>query len=115
MKFLVDENVPHSLVIFLKNTGHKIIDIKKSKYSQTDDIKLINIAVKNSYIIITFDKDFLTLKKEGLNLKCIIFNVKSLDIAYLQSYLTMVLSKHKSVLKRRRFILFCKKDNIVLI
>lgn len=87
MKFLVDENIPHSLIIFLKNKGHQIIDVKRSKYSRTNDIKLINIAVKNNYIILTFDKDFLTFKKEGLNLKCIIFNIKSLDIAYFQSYI----------------------------
>lgn len=114
MKFLIDENIPDSLIVFLKKQDHQAIDVKRSKYSRTDDIQLINIATKNNYIILTFDKDFLTFKKEGFNLKCIIFNIKSLDIAYLQSYLTMILSKHKSVFKRKRFILFCKKDAIIL-
>lgn len=115
MKFLVDENVPHSLISSLKNQGHLIIDVKNSKYTGVDDIKLINIAAQNRYIILTFDKDFLTLRKEDLNFRCIILNIKSLDSAYVQSYLTFLLTKHKSILKRKRFILFCKKDTITLL
>lgn len=115
MKFLVDENIPHSLITFLKKRGYKIIDVKNSKYSHLDDIRLIEVAVKNNYIILTLDKDFLTFKREDFDLKCIIFNIRSLNIKYLQSYLTMLLSKHRSVLKRKRFILLCKRDTIILI
>ena len=115
MKFLVDENIPHSLVIFLRDKGYQIIDVKKSKYVHFDDLRLITIATKNNYIILTYDKDFLTFNKEGFDLKCIILNINSIDIPFLQLYLTTLLQKYKSILKRKGFILFCKKDTITLL
>lgn len=57
MKLLADDNIPKTVVNKLKSMG---FDIKKaSEYSKglPDDI-LIEIAVKESRIIITFDKDF---------------------------------------------------------
>lgn len=64
MKFLVDENVPHSLIDFLKNQGYKIIDIKNSRYKGKSDDELLRLSERKGFIILTFDKDFLILKKK---------------------------------------------------
>lgn len=107
MKFLVDENIPHSLINFLKSKRHKIIDIKNSRYKGKSDLDLLKVAEKTKSILLTFDKDFLILKKEGS--KCIILNLKTLDIKQLTSYLEMIFSQYKNVLKKKSFLIYCKK------
>jgi len=87
MKFLVDENIPHSLIAFLIEKNHQILDVKNSKYRQANDEELSDLSVKENYIIITFDKDFLGIKKKQKQLRCIILNLSTLDIDYLKLYL----------------------------
>lgn len=115
MKFLVDENVPHSLINFLKKKDHKIIDVKNSQYQGKDDLELIKISEKNNFIILTFDKDFLVLRKKESKLKCIILNLKTINIDYLGSYLEKIFFKYKTVLKKKNFIIYCKKEEIIII
>lgn len=113
MKFLVDENIPHSLINFLKSKRHKIIDIKNSRYKGKSDLDLLKVAEKTKSILLTFDKDFLILKKEGS--KCIILNLKTLDIKQLTSYLEMIFSQYKNVLKKKSFLIYCKKEEIIIL
>ena len=64
---MIDENVPHSLISFLIENHHQVLDVKNSKYHQANDEELSDLSVRESYIIITFDKDFLGIKNKQKN------------------------------------------------
>lgn len=59
MKFLTDVNVPQSIILFLTQTGHQVLDIKKQNQA-AKDIELIKIAQDEERIILTLDKDFIS-------------------------------------------------------
>jgi len=58
MKFLIDENVGHSVVRYLRNKRHDVIVASKKGFSGLDDDVLLEYAFKEGRIIITNDKDF---------------------------------------------------------
>lgn len=60
MRFLADVNIPQSVIKKLTNLGHDVLDIKKIELS-AKDIRLVQIAKKQQRIILTKDKDFITL------------------------------------------------------
>jgi hypothetical protein len=59
MKFLVDENVPQTIIKNLRNEGHDVLDVKKSQYHRAADTQLTSIAQRENRIIVTYDQDFL--------------------------------------------------------
>ncbi|MBI3293055.1 MAG: DUF5615 family PIN-like protein [Elusimicrobia bacterium] len=58
MQFLVDENVAHSTVQFLRLLGHDVLDVKEEHWFGLPDDKLVRIARREQRIILTLDKDF---------------------------------------------------------
>ncbi len=60
MKFLVDINIPQSVINSLIEEEHDVLDIKK-KQLNLNDTELIQIAKREKRIILTKDKDFLIL------------------------------------------------------
>lgn len=60
MKFLADINIPQLLIKQLIHLGYDVLDIKK--YSLTNsDVEIIKIAQKQVRIILTRDKDYISL------------------------------------------------------
>jgi predicted nuclease of predicted toxin-antitoxin system len=60
MKFLVDINIPQSVIRYLIEDGYDVLDIKKQSLN-LKDTELIEIARKEKRIILTKDKDFIVL------------------------------------------------------
>ena len=60
MRFLVDINIPQSVINSLVEKGHDVLDIKKRQLDLKDS-ELIEIAKQEKRIILTRDKDFLIL------------------------------------------------------
>ncbi len=60
MKFLADINIPQSVIVELKKRKHDVVDAKKNLL-HAPDTKLISIAKQETRIILTRDKDFITL------------------------------------------------------
>lgn len=60
MKFLADVNIPQSLINRLVEEGFDVLDVKKQD-PFLSDAELINIAKKEQRIILTLDKDFISL------------------------------------------------------
>lgn len=60
MKFLVDINIPQSVIAELQKRNHDVLDYKQVDL-QAIDIKLISDAQKEKRIVITRDKDFISL------------------------------------------------------
>ncbi|RJO61165.1 hypothetical protein C4544_03575 [candidate division WS5 bacterium] len=60
MKFLADVNLPQSVIVALNTDGHDILDVKKINL-KAKDIELIETAKREHRIILTLDKDFISL------------------------------------------------------
>lgn len=56
--FLSDENIPPKVVEFLRNKGYKVKDVREENLNGISDDALINLAKKEGFILITFDKHF---------------------------------------------------------
>jgi predicted nuclease of predicted toxin-antitoxin system len=55
--FLVDENIPLSVIKQLRKEGCKIISVTE-EFKGSSDEKILELSSRNKWIIITFDKDF---------------------------------------------------------
>ncbi len=60
MKFLIDVNIPQSIITALINQGHDVLDLKKINLI-AKDVEVIKLAKQDSRIIVTKDKDFISL------------------------------------------------------
>lgn len=60
MKFIADVNIPRSVIADLKRNNHNVLDIKKVNL-KAPDTELVKIARNEKRIILTHDKDFISL------------------------------------------------------
>lgn len=60
MKFLADVNIAQSVIYFLRQLGHEVLDSKKD-YLHSSDIQIIIIAKREKRLILTRDKDYIDL------------------------------------------------------
>ncbi len=59
MNFFLDENFPKSAIVLLEKQGHKVFDIRSTKYKGCNDIFIFKLAQQSKAIFLTTDKDFL--------------------------------------------------------
>lgn len=57
MRFLLDENLPKSLVGELRTLGHDVVWVKDAMGGEGDDA-LLAVAQADARVLITLDKDF---------------------------------------------------------
>jgi len=57
MKLLANENIPIELVKELRNSGYDILRVDEVKKGMKDR-EVLDLSIKESRILITFDKDF---------------------------------------------------------
>ena len=58
VRFLVDENLPLSLVRFLRESGHHVLDVAASPIRGSSDEQLWKRAAREEHILVTRDLDF---------------------------------------------------------
>jgi predicted nuclease of predicted toxin-antitoxin system len=58
---LTDENIPFRVVVWLKQHGHKVFDIKEQNLSSSPDTLVMKIAETQRLVIITQDSDLATI------------------------------------------------------
>ena len=91
MKFLVDINIPQSVINSLIEEGHDVLNIKKKQLNLKDS-QLILIAKKEKRIIITSDKDFLILTQyPKYQIPTIVIRLKIQKPGYIVGHLTQLL------------------------
>lgn len=61
MNFLLDENIPPSLCVRLKELGHGARHVSRIGFNETEDALIFELAEKHDEVIITHDNDFSTL------------------------------------------------------
>ncbi|MHA2271615.1 MAG: DUF5615 family PIN-like protein [Candidatus Hodarchaeales archaeon] len=64
MDFLLDENVPRTLGRFLTEAGHSVVDLEMLGHRGASNGQVAQISLEQDMVIITFDADFLSLRKE---------------------------------------------------
>ena len=58
MIFVIDENIPHRVVYYLKEKGHEVIDFRNSENEGSDDRVIFSTACEINALFLTTDKDF---------------------------------------------------------
>ena len=70
MRLLVDENMPGTVVVELRNRGHDVLSVKESMRGAADD-EILARAQAESRVVVTQDKDFGELAfRSGLPATC---------------------------------------------
>jgi predicted nuclease of predicted toxin-antitoxin system len=57
-RLLTDENIAPQAVVFLRDQGFDVWDVKEAGFAATDDVALLVRAVAENRIILTQDSDF---------------------------------------------------------
>lgn len=65
LKFLLDENVSNNLKKLLTSQGYDVVTVQELNKRGTKNSELLEIARKNSRILITYDKDFINFNHES--------------------------------------------------
>lgn len=72
-KFLVDHNVPKSVSVFLKRKKFNVVLVKDINPEMTD-LQVVALAKKENRIVISNDKDFISLSVKHSGVNMILFN-----------------------------------------
>jgi len=64
LNFLLDENVPRSIKQFLQEKGHIILLLDDLNKRGALNGEVAKLSIEKNAIIVTFDSDFLKLKRE---------------------------------------------------
>jgi len=73
LRFLVDHNVPQSVSNFLKKGGYNVKLVKDVNPEMTD-LQLLDLAKKENRIVVSNDKDFISLSVKYDTIDMILFN-----------------------------------------
>ncbi len=57
LRLLADENIPRTVIIALREKGYDVTSVWELRPGMSDE-EVVELAIKESRIIITFDKDF---------------------------------------------------------
>lgn len=96
MKFLADINVPQSVILYLIQNKHDVLDFKKVNLL-AKDTEIINIAQQEGRIVLTLDKDFIGLTQfPKYHVACIIVRLKDQNPKNIVNYLNQLLSNQKT-------------------
>jgi predicted nuclease of predicted toxin-antitoxin system len=101
MKFIADVNIPQSVIHALESNNHNVLDIKKSKL-KAPDTELIRIARKQKRIILTLDKDFISLTQfPGHQAPTIVFRLINQKSKHILEHLQELLNNQQAKLLQR--------------
>ncbi len=90
-KFIADENVPRTTIILLREKDYDVISIWELRPGMNDE-EVVELAVKESRIIITFDKDFGRLALLKTNIPgVILLRIPPLNPAYVAERILLAL------------------------
>lgn len=95
MKFLADVNIPQLIITSLSGQDHDILDMKDINLS-AKDTEIIQLAQQDNRIILTLDKDFISLTQfPKYQVACIVIRLKNQKPTNILNYLTQLLSNQK--------------------
>ncbi|MFA4891488.1 MAG: DUF5615 family PIN-like protein [Candidatus Gracilibacteria bacterium] len=93
-KFLIDHNVPKSVSDFLRKQKYNVKLVKDVNAAMTD-LQVLNLAVGEGRIIVSNDKDFISLSVRYSSVDMILFSYLNQSAEMRISGLRRILSKLK--------------------
>ncbi len=105
MKFLVDINIPQSVISYLSVNNHDVFDFKKTKLL-AKDTEIIKLAQRQNRIILTLDKDFISLTQfPKYKVACIIIRLRNQSPKNIVNYVDQLLKNQKKEILERSITL----------
>lgn len=110
IRFLADENIYHALVIRLRSRGYDVMTVDECGLRGVDDSRIMEYAIQEQRIIITFDRDFSDLRSLPKNLPGVLLlrlqgipieAACNLVIEHVMAKNTFALYNHLTVLRYR--------------
>ena len=96
MKFLADINIPQSVISYLIQKNHDVLDLKKVNLL-AKDTEIIKSAQEEGRIVLTLDKDFIALIQfPKYKVACIVIRLKDQKPKNVLNYLNQLLSNQKT-------------------
>ena len=109
LRLLADENIPRTVIIALREKGYDVASVWELRSGMSDE-EVVELAIKESRIIITFDKDFgrIALLKPNIT-GIILLRIPPLNPLYIVERILSVLERienpyGKLILVRKRTI-----------
>ena len=109
LRLLADENIPRTVIIALREKGYDVASVWELRPGMSDE-EVVELAIKESRIIITFDKDFgrIALLKPNIT-GIILLRIPPLNPLYIVERILSVLKRienpyGKLILVRKRTI-----------
>ncbi len=101
MKFLADINIPQSVISYLLQNNHAVLDLKKINLS-AKDTEIIKLAQTEGRIILTLDKDFIGLTQfPKYHVACIVIRLKNQNPKNIINYLNQLLKNQKAEILKK--------------
>ena len=112
MKLLADENFPPTLISYLQKRRHDVKRIQRDLRGVSDSA-VLEKALKESRVIVSFDKDYLRSEKVETQVSTMILdfpNVKPEEIIPFMDEIINVIIRLKR--KKKHFIVCYSKDGL---
>ena len=96
MRFLLDESVDVRLGVYLKSLGHDVTAVAQDHAASIRDTSVLEIALEESRILITNDRDFgdLIFRQSLPHSEVIYLRFRTRHLSILESRITEVISRY---------------------
>ena len=115
MKFLADENLPRSILRFLRGQGFDVKDIQEENLRGIEDQTIWRLAQKEKRTILTYDKDFLILKDKRKTFQAIVLHFPKTPPQKAIPRLAILIQKIVGKKIKAPFIILLSRDHIEII
>ncbi len=110
MKFVADINIAQSVIYFLRDLKHEVLDAKNG-YLLAKDTEIVKLAQKENGIILTRDKDFEELvATPKYRVAVIIFRLRDQKPENIIKYLKKVLAAQKDEIISQSLVIITEES-----
>jgi len=112
MKFLSDENLPRSILQFLRKKGFDVKDIQEEGLREVSNGEIGQLAEKEGRVVVTFDRDFLIPTDEKLRFSVIVLHFPKRLPESVIPYFDLLLKKIEQGRIKFPFIVLLSQERI---
>lgn len=115
MRFLSDENLPRSILKFLRKKNFDVKDLQEEGLRGISDDEVCKLARKGKRIVLTYDKDFLVSKPGEIVCSTIIFHFPKIPPKEVIPYLEPLIEGIFSRKIKRPFVILLSQSKIEIV
>lgn len=115
MKFLADENVPQTIIRYLRAQGHDTTDVKRTSHRGDSDQKLLAMSAAEDRILISFDKDFVAPVYLPQNAAIVILHFPAVRPADMLPKVGQLLHALESKRLKRPYRILLQKESVTVL